>query len=101
MRVSLITDEQLKDDFFSKNERCIRMAVFTDCFGQGYTNSVLGNWNALCRKQGIQMIVADQVGVFSRIVTDFGPNHKIIDKNGEEAQEVMLRVIEPLVVPSK
>jgi hypothetical protein len=34
-------------------------------------------------------------------VTDFGPNHKIIDRNGEEAQEVMLRAIDPLVVASK
>jgi len=34
-------------------------------------------------------------------VTDFGPNHKVIDKNGEEAQEVMLRAIDPVIITLK
>ena len=42
------------------------------------------------------MIVADQNGLFSRIVTDFGANHSVNDKNGEEAGEVMIYAIEPI-----
>ena len=30
------------------------------------------------------MIVADQNGVFSRILTDFGESHTVVDKDGEE-----------------
>ena len=44
----------------------------------------------LLRSQGIQVIVAEQCGVFSRILTDFGPSHKVIDKNGEELLPVMM-----------
>ena len=34
--------------------------------------------------------MTDQNGVFTRIITDFGSNHLVIDKNGEESQEVMI-----------
>ena len=47
------------------------------------------------------MIVADNSGVFSRILTDFGPSHVVIDKNGEDPGEVMLNSIEPIVVTKK
>ena len=42
------------------------------------------------------MIVADQNGIFSRILTDFGPKHAVIDKDGEEVGEVMIYSIEQL-----
>ena len=44
------------------------------------------------------MIVTDQNGVFSRILTDFGPKHVVIDKNGEPLSEVMIQSIEPVQV---
>jgi hypothetical protein len=40
------------------------------------------------------MIVADQNGVFSRVLVDFGPKHIVIDKDGEDVGEVMIRSIE-------
>ena len=44
----------------------------------------------LLRSQGIQVIVAEQCGVFSRILTDLGPSHTVIDKDGEELPPVMI-----------
>ena len=42
------------------------------------------------RDEGVSVIVADQCGVFSRILTDFGPIHTVLDKDGEEVQSVMI-----------
>ena len=40
------------------------------------------------------MIVADQSGLFSRVVTDFGPSHIVVDKDGEPILEAMIETIE-------
>lgn len=47
------------------------------------------------------MIVADQNGVFSRILTDFGEKHTVVDKNGEDVEPVMIRSIEPVTATVK
>lgn len=47
------------------------------------------------------MIVADQNGVFSRVLTDFGPKHTVVDKNGEDIEDVMIRSIEPVTAKNK
>jgi len=49
--------------------------------------------NAFCRKRNIKLIVADTYGPFARIFNDFGNEFTVVDKNGEEAQEVMIKSI--------
>lgn len=46
-----------------------------------------------CRKKGIKFISADCHGVFSRVFNDFGDEFEILDKNGEELQDVMIQKI--------
>ena len=40
------------------------------------------------------MVVADQNGLFSRVLTDFGEKHVVIDSNGEEMADVMIYGVE-------
>ena len=47
------------------------------------------------------MIVADQNGVFSRVLTDFGSKHTVIDKNGEDIEPVIIRSIEAVTATVK
>ena len=49
--------------------------------------------NQFCRKRGIKFISADCHGVFSRVFNDFGPQFEVLDKNGEELQDVMIQKI--------
>ena len=44
------------------------------------------------------MIVADQHGLFSRVLTDFGEKHVVIDANGEEMADVMIYGIERVTI---
>jgi len=46
--------------------------------------------NKYCRKNHIHFITTDLYGPFSRVFNDFGDEFVVIDKNGEEVQEVML-----------
>lgn len=46
--------------------------------------------NEFCRKRGIKFISADCHGVFSRVFNDFGEKFEILDKNGEELQDVII-----------
>jgi hypothetical protein len=95
VKVSYINDETFKDSsFFEKNPRNVNVAVLTDCIGQSFSNQNIGDWNIIARKSGIQTIVADQNGVFSRVLTDFGTKHTVIDKNGEDIEPVIIRSIE-------
>lgn len=92
VKISTI-DETLSDNETCLLEKKVRIAVFTDPIKNGITNDKLKNYGDLLRAQGIQIIVTDQSGVFSRIITDFGPNHLVIDKDGEEIQPVMIQDI--------
>ena len=46
--------------------------------------------NEYCRKHGKKFIAADSYGVFTRVFNDFGKQFEILDKNGEELQDVMV-----------
>lgn len=50
--------------------------------------------DAYCRKKGKKLIVADAFGVFTRVITDFGEKFEVLDKNGEELQDVMIKSIQ-------
>ena len=78
---------------FFTNTKVIKAAVFTDCIRQKFTNEFLVEVNDACR-QYTQMIVADQSGLFSRVLTDFGPSHIVLDKDGEPILEAMIETIE-------
>jgi molybdopterin/thiamine biosynthesis adenylyltransferase len=49
--------------------------------------------NQYCRKKGIKFISASCQGVFSRIFNDFGEKFEVLDKNGEDLQDVMIKGI--------
>lgn len=48
--------------------------------------------NDYCRQNGIRFISADCAGPYSRLFNDFG-KFEVLDKNGEEAVEVMIKNI--------
>lgn len=79
-------------EFFTET-KVIKSAVFTDCIRQKFTNEILVKINNTCREY-TQMIVADQCGLFSRVITDFGLSHIVVDKDGEPVLEAMIETIE-------
>lgn len=46
-----------------------------------------------CREAGIKFLSADCMGPYSRLFNDFGPKFEVLDKNGEEPTEVMIKNI--------
>ena len=57
-------------------------------------NSEIEVIDAYCRATGKKLIVADSYGVFSRVFNDFGDKFEVLDKNGEDLQDVMIRAID-------
>lgn len=49
--------------------------------------------NDYARAQGIKFIAVDTAGPFARLFNDFGPVFEVLDKNGEEASEVIIKNI--------
>ena len=49
--------------------------------------------NEYCRKRGKKFISADAHGVFTRVFNDFGDIYEVLDTNGEELPEVMIKSI--------
>jgi molybdopterin/thiamine biosynthesis adenylyltransferase len=56
-------------------------------------HATLNAVNQFCRKRGTKFIAADCCGAFSRIFNDFGDQFEVLDKNGEELQDVMIQKI--------
>jgi hypothetical protein len=46
-----------------------------------------------CRERGKKFINAEQCGAFGRIFNDFGDKFEVMDKNGEDLQDVMIKGI--------
>lgn len=46
-----------------------------------------------CRKKGKKFISADVYGVFGRVFNDFSDKFEVLDKNGEELQDCMIKNI--------
>jgi ubiquitin-activating enzyme E1 len=46
-----------------------------------------------CRAKGKKFIYADLKGVFGRLFNDFGESFEVLDKNGEELQDCMIKSI--------
>lgn len=49
--------------------------------------------NNFCRKNGKKFISTDVHGVFGRVFNDFGNEFEVLDKNGEELQDCMIKSI--------
>jgi ubiquitin-activating enzyme E1 len=49
--------------------------------------------NNFCRKHGKKFINTDVYGVFGRVFNDFGDSFEILDKDGEELQDCMIKSI--------
>jgi len=49
--------------------------------------------NEFCRTRNIKFISTDVHGVFGRVFNDFGTEFEVLDKNGEELQEVNIKSI--------
>lgn len=49
--------------------------------------------NNYCRKHGIKFIAADVFGPWARQFNDFGDKFEVIDKNGEDPQELVISSI--------
>lgn len=46
-----------------------------------------------CHSKGKKFICTDLYGVFGRVFNDFGPKFEVLDKNGEQLQDVMVKNI--------
>jgi len=46
-----------------------------------------------CRAKGKKFIFTQLAGVFGRVFNDFGENFEVLDKNGEDLQDVIIRSI--------
>ena len=46
--------------------------------------------NNYCRNKKIEFISSDVYSVFSRVFCDFGDEHEVLDKNGEECNELVI-----------
>jgi len=46
-----------------------------------------------CHKKGKKFIASDARGVFGRVFNDFGEKFEVLDKNGEELQDCMIKNI--------
>ena len=49
--------------------------------------------NKYCRSKGKKFICTDLVGVFGRIFNDFGEKFEVLDKNGEDLQDCIIKSI--------
>jgi len=49
--------------------------------------------NTICRQKGIAFIYASQNGLFSKVFNDFGQEFLVLDKDGEELPDVMIKNI--------
>ena len=56
--------------------------------------NVINRISKICEEEQKKLIVCDCHGVFSRVFNYFGTSFTVFDKNGEEAQEVMIEKIE-------
>lgn len=57
------------------------------------SNAQIAEINEWCRKNEKKFIVSDVYGLGARIFTDFGGKFEVLDKNGEELQDVLLKEI--------
>jgi hypothetical protein len=64
------------------------VVILTEC-----THEEILAVSDFCRVKGIKVIVADAYSVFTRVFTDFGDTFQVLDKNGEEMQDVMIKHI--------
>lgn len=51
-------------------------------------------WSNLCREHKIKLIVSSVEGVYARILVDLGEEHVVLDKNGEEIPDVIIKSID-------
>jgi molybdopterin/thiamine biosynthesis adenylyltransferase len=49
--------------------------------------------NEYCHKKGKKFISCDAFGVFGRVFNDFANKFEVLDKNGEELQDCMIKSI--------
>jgi len=49
--------------------------------------------NEYCHARGKKFMCADAVGVFGRLFNDFGDKFEVLDQNGEELQDVLIKKI--------
>jgi hypothetical protein len=65
--------------------------ILTEC-----SHKELALVSRFCREHSprTKLIVADSYGVFTRVINDFGASFEVLDKNGEEVPDVMIKGIE-------
>ena len=49
--------------------------------------------NEFCHKRNIKFISCDTYGVFGRVFNDFGEQFTVMDKNGDELKEMLIKNI--------
>jgi ubiquitin-activating enzyme E1 len=59
-----------------------------------FSREQLHSLNNTCRATHTAFINTSQTGLFGSCFNDFGQNFSVIDKNGEEAEEIMISSIE-------
>lgn len=71
-------------------DRNVRIAVFTDSDKVGFSNDKLTSISKKLNAKNIPIILADQCGLFCRIINDFG-THTVNDATGDEVLDIMIQ----------
>ena len=85
MKTSLpTTEEELDKMNFNK----YTVIILTEC---NYKTQII--IDEYCRKKKIHLVVVDVKGVLCKLINDFGNEFEVLDTDGEEAKECMLKEI--------
>ena len=90
VKVTVIETSVALNDYL-KEQKDIKVVVLTDLFM--FTNDKLNDISQTCRSNKTALINTSQNGLFGRVFNDFGEEFCVLDKDGEELQEVMIKDI--------
>lgn len=91
VKVTLLPRHTVLTEYLASQKEPIKVVVLTDLHTIDHYQ--LREINETCRKHKIAMISAFQNGLFGKVFNDFGPEFTVLDKDGEELQEVMIKDI--------
>ena len=83
-------DSDLQDCCCELDKFLVGYNLAIACEGNHEMQTILNDY---CRSVSCYFISASNVGLFSRVFCDFGENFKVLDKTGEEYQDLVLKSI--------
>ena len=76
---------------YLKGQSDLKVVVLTDLIS--LNEEKLSSITKVCRSKNFALINSSQNGLFGRVSNDFGEEFVVLDKDGEELQEVVIKDI--------